>query len=184
MKAAISSAPARASAGFTLVELIVTIVIVGVLAVVALPRFADTSGYTEFTYQKRVLAALRAMQYKAMQDTRTGFCHQLNFATGSDPAFGPATMDYSAVNQATTCQNTIDFSAPEALRTDTGEIQADGVTMSVLDSAGTAISSLGFDNLGRPVTADCSTASGCTITFSAQASAAVCVTSQGWIHAC
>ena len=178
------AAPARASAGFTLVELIVTIVIVGVLAVVALPRFADTSGYTEFTYQKRVLAALRAMQYKAMQDTRPGFCHQLNFVTGSDPAFGPPTMDYSAANQATTCQNTIDFSAPEILRTSEGEIKAEGVILQALDSNGVTLSALGFDNLGRPVTADCSAASGCTITFSAQASAAICVNSQGWIHAC
>ena len=65
--------------GFTLVELVIIIVLLGVLSVVAISRFDDGKGYNEFLLQKRLLSALRHVQMQAMQDTRDGYCHRLNF---------------------------------------------------------------------------------------------------------
>jgi len=49
----------RAEAGFTLVELIVVIVIVGVLAAMAAPRFFDNRTFAERGYFEELAAALR-----------------------------------------------------------------------------------------------------------------------------
>ena len=52
--------------GFTLVELVVTILLVGILAFVAVPRFFQTSGFTERNAAEEVLTAFRYAQQLAM----------------------------------------------------------------------------------------------------------------------
>lgn len=79
----------KISAGFTLLELVVVIVILGVLAVFASVRFQGSDGFSAYTYQNRMLSALRNLQQKAMQDTRNNICFQLNIIPSAegDPAF-------------------------------------------------------------------------------------------------
>ena len=52
--------------GFTLVELIVVIVILGILSVVALPRFFDQQGYKDRAFQDELVSALRYAQKRAV----------------------------------------------------------------------------------------------------------------------
>lgn len=176
------------TAGYTLLELIVVITVLGVLAVSAYSRFQGTDGVAEYSYQARLVGALRNMQTRAMQDTRPGYCYQINLDT-TTPAFGPPTLAYAvgggAPQQAQSCATTIDFSTPEYLRTSSDEMTDENVLLSALSGAN-AIDHLGFDGLGRPVDnnqqAICS--SGCTLTFTGTASAQVCVESEGYIYAC
>ena len=51
--------------GFTLIELITVITILGVLAVVVGPRFASTGVYDERTFYDDVLQAIRFAQTRA-----------------------------------------------------------------------------------------------------------------------
>lgn len=52
--------------GFTLIELVVVILLVGILSFVAIPRFFQTSGFTERNAAEEILTAFRYAQQLAM----------------------------------------------------------------------------------------------------------------------
>lgn len=56
--------------GFTLVELIVTMIIIGILAFVALPRFNLLRGFDEIGYRDRVKATLEYARKSAVAQRR------------------------------------------------------------------------------------------------------------------
>jgi len=57
--------------GFTLIELVIVIIMIGILAVTIVPKFSTSNGYEEIGYQTEVISKLRAIQLKSMQDTTT-----------------------------------------------------------------------------------------------------------------
>ena len=68
--------------GFTLIELIVTIIILGILAVVIAPRFSSSESYQEHSYRAQAISLIRAVQLRAMQQTDNSFnCHAVNIAS-------------------------------------------------------------------------------------------------------
>ena len=67
----------RTSSGFTLIELVATIIVIGVLAVTVLPRFSDRSGVAEYALRDQLIALAQEAQQRAMFD-HSGACYSLS----------------------------------------------------------------------------------------------------------
>ena len=71
--------------GFTIVELVTVIVLIGILTVVIAPKFSGTDTYEAHAHRSQLISALRLTQQRAMQQTNpnaTGagyYCHQIVF---------------------------------------------------------------------------------------------------------
>ena len=61
----------RFAGGFTLVELVITMIIIGILAVVVLPRFADKSVFESRGFRDETVSLLRYAQKTAVAQRRT-----------------------------------------------------------------------------------------------------------------
>ncbi|MBU3005063.1 type II secretion system protein [Paraglaciecola arctica] len=174
--------PSNKVAGFTLIELVVVIILLSILSVSVFSRFSGTSGYAEYTYQARLVSALRNMQTRAMYDNRGGYCFKINF-NSSAAAFGPPTLDYTSGTSSSisaTCSSNIDFSNPDYLSTTATEMASEGVGLSTQPN----FNSIDFDDLGRPQLESGNCSATCKITMTGESAASVCIESQGYIHAC
>ncbi|GAA0856547.1 hypothetical protein GCM10009114_18910 [Aliiglaciecola litoralis] len=153
--------------------------LLGILAVSVAPRFQSTGSVVEYTYQSRLISSLRTMQQRAMNDTRSGFCFFVNVFGGSNSSFGPPTLNYANSNRANTCATTIDSSEDaQYLVANIDEMAADNVT--ITDGAGT----ISFNSMGCPATASGNCGSSKRIELRGETTIAVCIESQGYIHAC
>lgn len=127
----------QAQRGFTLVELVVVIILVGVLAVVAIPRFRGVSSFNAMGFTDRVKESLRYAQKQAIAKRRN-VCVAVN-AAGTSVAFTYA----NAAGSAVACGPALIGPAGQNPFVVTAE------------RAGAVISpaplSFGFDALGRPI---------------------------------
>ncbi|NAZ45584.1 prepilin-type N-terminal cleavage/methylation domain-containing protein [Vibrio toranzoniae] len=160
------------SKGFTLVELIIVIILIGIVSLFASSRYVGSSSFSTYLVQSEVLASLRLVQNRAMN--RSGYCNRwllnpsqnhaiqvsLSSAEGiCSEAFPSDVTDSSFVDGT---QNKVAFK----LQTDTN------------------VSYLDFDSLGR---AQQCLVSNCQLEISSTVnddSISVCINTEGYIYGC
>lgn len=121
--------------GFTLVELIVVIILVGIMAAVFAPRWRGGSGFEDRALRDQIVAGLRYAQKSAIAARRT-VC--VNFSSGPDSVGFTISGAYGAVD----CSGGSALAGPE------------GSSLNVVATGSTGFSSsqtsLVFDAGGRP----------------------------------
>lgn len=156
----------KRSCGFTLIELIIVIIILGILSATIAPKFFSSTGLTEYTYRSDVIAKLRLLQTKRMQQTANdlGYCYQILV---NAKQLGVPSGD---------CDDTPSFDTnwqPQA----TGVIveTADNITF----STNATNNVFEFDTMGRPI--DCNNV--CSITITGEQELHIIIEKEGYIHA-
>ncbi|XOV79575.1 MAG: type II secretion system protein [Aestuariibacter sp.] len=180
--------------GFSLVELVLTIILLGILSVTVFPRIFDDSDVAPNVFQAQLISVLRNMQIRAMSDTREFPgedypCFKVNF-DNFDNAFGPPPLTYySTVDPDApddeeiidgleqTCEDYIETSTefnPEGFFATAEQLAADRVDLKAVNSDGDTIDFIEFDGGGIPSaeTGDClldpgNDKNGCIIEFCA-----------------
>jgi MSHA pilin protein MshC len=158
--------------GFTLIELIIVIIILGILSVTVAPKFFTAKGFSEYGYRTDVIAKLRLIQIKAMQQTQVTaedrsqennrYCHRVLL---TDKKLG--TPD--------DCDDTPSFDSTwQDSATKVQIADQDNITF----SSNIIGNSFIFDSMGRPSCADA-----CKITINGEQTISVQIESEGYIHA-
>ena len=149
--------------GFTLVELIITILVIGVLAVTAAPRFLGSDTEEAIALRDRTLQLVRNMQLRAMQNVQDTSCVKITNTVIAPPA------GHDCANALSTAFD--DDQVINASNTD--------FTFQTEDENGNSFSQIQFDGFGRPRNIACST--DCKIQIS---TFAMCLQSEGAVYAC
>ena len=166
--------------GFTTIELVTVIIIVGILAVNVLPRFDGTSSYEAHTHRAQLISALRLTQQRAMQQTdpSDGYCHQL-ILDDVESRYG--------IPSRVTCVAT-DPIFPSGWEPDATGFEVDNkYQVSFAIDGKNNPSAITFDSMGRPVSNasianNC--ADGCTINIQSDIETLkIKIESEGYIHA-
>lgn len=195
--------------GFTLVELVSIILLLGILSVTIFPRIFDSSDSAPSAFQAQLITVLRNMQIRAMTDTRSFPgedypCFKVVFDNDNN-AFGAPPLTYYHSDSATlmagledTCLNIIETDTninPEGYFIDTIEFSENRVDLRALNSTGQEIDYIEFDGAGAPIPerGSCRIVGNqrgcrvelCVVNCSDEGNARVqvCIEEQGFVHA-
>ncbi|MGI2197373.1 type II secretion system protein [Shewanella baltica] len=152
-------------AGFTLVELVTTIILISILAVVVLPRLFTQSSYSAYSLRNEFISELRQVQQKALNNTDRCFRVTVSvtgFQVSQFPARNGAFCDGTALS-------------PNPLYSQVFQ----GGAQLVLVSTNSSNFSLDFDINGRPSLA----CNGPCINVIANDTVMINVSSEGYIYA-
>jgi len=160
--------------GFTIIELVTVIVLIGILAVVVAPKFSGSDTYEAHAHRTQLISALRLTQQRAMQQTNNndGYCHQIVFDND-------ANVSRYGVPDRTDCTVT---TFPNDWQPDATGFEVDSKYEVSFQINGVANPSVvAFDSMGRPL-GHCY--GGCTINVqSSVETKQIKIESEGYVHA-
>jgi MSHA pilin protein MshC len=159
---ALSGLVSQTNKGFTIIELVLVIVLLGILSVTVAPKIFNSSGFEDHAYQAEVIATLRSIQLRAMQQTSFGVneCHTVIVTSKQ------LTVDDGCVANSSN-------STGSALNKLSVNIDSNH------DITFSPETTFSFDPMGRPV----SCASPCEINLVGSSNLKVSIESEGFIHA-
>jgi len=156
--------------GFTLVELIIVIILLGILSVTATSRLIGKSSFTVHIARDQAISIARQIQITAMQtDGSLNACQRLVVTNVADE-------ENSRFGRPASCTNNDDMFS-DVMRGKQAEV-----------TFTTPVTSIYFNLLGRPVDATgkriCTTSSGCKVTVRSRngETASLCINSEGFIR--
>jgi MSHA pilin protein MshC len=184
---------------FTLVELIIVLVVVGILAVSATPLFIGTGGTEARVLREQAKAVLRNIQLQTMQDT-DGACRVVLITPQtlgrprckdcSDPSCKDCSDPSCEDCPDTSCEANDGSLEPDDYELLVGAPKRNDRLLGFGDNTlrdgepSSLPQIIQFDGLGRPITPGCQT--NCKLTFSepAGATASLCINKEGYIYDC
>lgn len=164
--------------GFTIIELVTVIVLIGILAIAVLPKFDGTASYEAHTHRAQLVAALRLTQQRAMQQTNSidGYCHQIVFDVVEE-------INVYGIPDRRDCSNKTFPTPIKDWEPDASghKVDSDYQISYSIDGLVNP-KSVGFDWMGRP-TFDC--AGGCEINVirPSEQNLSITIEPEGYIHA-
>ncbi len=169
--------------GFTIIELITVIILIGILAVAVLPTFDGTSSYEAHTHRAQLISALRLTQQRAMQqtDNSDGYCHQLIFDNST-------TVSRYGIPDRKNCSIVIFTGQTPDWKPDATGFEVEKryqVDFSIKGK--TNPSAVTFDSMGRPISNESvvnNCAGGCIINVQSNVETLqIKIESEGYVHA-
>ncbi|MGK0442420.1 MAG: MSHA pilin protein MshC [Pseudohongiellaceae bacterium] len=158
---------ANSESGFTLIEMVSVMVLLGILAVTAIPSFTGTDDFSAYSAQDQIIAGARMAQQRAMYDRAADNCYSLNIASNviTVQRFFSATGITAPVGPTQEWLDGIIVDSDVAITPNPTNIYFDGLGNSVTSCV-----------LSTPVTA--------TVAIGSPAILNVCVNPVGYIDAC
>ncbi|MER2490638.1 prepilin-type N-terminal cleavage/methylation domain-containing protein [Catenovulum sediminis] len=157
----------RLTSGFTLIELIIVIILIGILSVTALPKLGLLKNDSQINeYRDRLLSLLRHQQLQAMQNTNNN-CHRVLINSNR---FGQQNNCTSNVLENTYSPDYLGLSASES---------NPDITFLANNLAINPVFDIRFNALGQPIE-DC--LGGCTIQIQSSYNLTITIESEGYIH--
>ncbi|QDF74000.1 MULTISPECIES: pilus assembly FimT family protein [Shewanella] len=142
--------------GFTLVELVTTIILIAILSMVVLPRFFTASSYSAYTLRDELISELRRVQLMALNNLDR--CYKVSVTEAA----------YRADTYGADCSSLLVTGTSQSLPRQTS-----------LSLGGLNSFTLQFDRDGR-VAGSCT--AGCNIKVAADDTLDLIIESQGYIH--
>lgn len=160
------------SKGFTLVELIIVIILIGIVSLYASTRYVGSSSFSTYLVQSEVLASLRLVQNRAMN--RSDYCNRWLLNSNQTQAIQASPSNAEGICTEQFPSDVTDSSFVDGKQNKvTFKLQTD-INVSYLD----------FDSSGR---AQQCLVSNCQIEISSTVnddSISVCINTEGYIYGC
>lgn len=153
--------------GFTLVELVVTIILIGILSVTVLPRLLSSSSVSGFTLRDEVIGELRKAQLMAMNNADR--CYRFNVTTS-----GYQIIHY-ANRSNNRCGGTVE-------RTDELQEFEAGSSLTLMPNSSQTFS-IDFNRQGQGYWGTSNLCAGNCVQINADDTTVIDIESQGYIHA-